>query len=301
MSETNDTLERIPLSSITPKDFYRTYRVPGRPVVITGAFDGVEDWTLDLLSAKLGNNKYRARIYGKDYRQKPKRDWKKYSDFKEYPYNEYAQMLRDRSAHEQNIYMAQVAFGDTPLADTIRGPVLDIERRCDMERMIPAMDLNLWLGPSGHTEPLHFDTGDGTLMQLHGSKKVILFPPSQTANLYPFPFFADIPPWFSQVDTDNPDLGVFPKYPEALRHKIEVVIGRGDILFIPLAWWHEVSALGDDYVCSVNRFWKAKPATRHFCHGRGTVFFLMNKLPWNWVMAIDGVLRRFFANKTASL
>ena len=30
----------------------------------------------------------------------PKREWKKYSDMKEFPYNEYAQMLRDRTAHD---------------------------------------------------------------------------------------------------------------------------------------------------------------------------------------------------------
>jgi lysine-specific demethylase 8/hypoxia-inducible factor 1-alpha inhibitor (HIF hydroxylase) len=293
-------VERIPLSSITPDDFYRTYRVPGRPVIITGAFDRVDDWTLDLLSDKLGNTTYNARIYGRDYRKKPKREWKKYSDVKAYPYNEYAQMLRDRTAHDQNIYMAQVAFGNTPLADTIRAPVQELETRCDMERMVPEMDLNLWLGPSGHTEPLHFDNGDGTLMQLHGAKKVILFPPSQTDNLYPFPFFADIPPWFSQVDTDEPDFDVFPGYREALQHKIEVVIGQGDILFIPLSWWHEVSALGDDYVCSVNRFWKAKPTSRHFVHRRGTVFYVMNLLPWKVVMAIDGVLRKFFGKKTSA-
>jgi hypothetical protein len=294
----NEAIDRVPLSSLTPQEFHRRYRLPSRPVVITGAFDKVGDWTLDLLSEKLGATKYHARIYGKDYRQKPKREWKKYSDVKEFPYNEYAQMLRDRTAHEHNIYMAQVAIGNTPLAETIRGPVVDLEKRCDMERMIPSQDLNLWLGPSGHTEPLHFDTGDGTLMQLHGSKKVVLFPPSQTDNLYPFPFFADIPPWFSQVDTDKPDFNVFPKYREALQHKIEVVLGHGEILFIPLAWWHEVTALGDDYVCSVNRFWKAKPVSRHFCHSRGIVFFIMNHLPWKLVLAIDGVLRKFFGKKS---
>jgi lysine-specific demethylase 8/hypoxia-inducible factor 1-alpha inhibitor (HIF hydroxylase) len=130
--------------------------------------------------------------------------------------------------------------------------VLRLEQTC---RLRPITDLNLWLGPGGHTEPLHIDLGHGTLMQLHGSKRVALFPPSQMANVYPFPFGAAIPPSFSQVDTANPDNAVFPNYREAERHRTELVLSPGEALFIPAMWWHEVTALGDDYVCSVNRFW----------------------------------------------
>lgn len=287
-----NSVDRVHFSTLTPELFHGKYRSKSQPVVITGAFEGVADWTLDVLEEKLGSGEYGVRVYGKDYRKKPKREWKKYSEFKPYSVPDYLGLLRDRTAHEQSMYMAQVAFGTTALAATIRDRVQQLEQKCDMETIHPLMDLNLWLGPAGHTEPLHFDTGDGTLMQLHGSKHVTLFPPSQTANLYPFPFYREIPPWFSQVDTEKPDPAVFPNYPEALKHKVEVVIDEGEILFIPVSWWHEVTALGSDYVCSVNRFWKVKPLTRNYSHFRSSVFWLMNQVPWKVTMAFDGMMRK---------
>ena len=285
------SVDRVAFSSLTPEQFHGTYRSRSQPVVITGAFDGVPDWTLDVLSEKLGTGEYGVRIYGKDYRTRPRREWKKYSDFKPHSVQEYIALLRDRTAHELSMYMAQVAFGHTPLAATIRDRIVQLEQKCDMETIHPLMDLNLWFGPAGHTEPLHFDTGDGTLMQLHGSKRIALFPPSQTRNLYPFDFYREIPPWFSRVDTDNPDMSQFPGYAEAFKHRLDLVLEQGEILYIPVSWWHEVTALGSDYVCSVNRFWKAKPLSRNFSHGRSSVFWLMNHVPWKATLAVDRTMR----------
>jgi lysine-specific demethylase 8/hypoxia-inducible factor 1-alpha inhibitor (HIF hydroxylase) len=290
-------VDRVAFSELNTEIFHRRYRSKNHPVVITGAFDGVPSWSLDLLAETLGAREYGVRIYGPDYRSKPKREWKQYSEFRNIPVRDYIGLLRDRTAHRDSMYMAQAGFGDTPLADTIRDRIVGLEQKCDMERIVPQMDLNLWLGPAGHTEPLHFDTGDGTLMQLHGSKLVSLFPPSQTANLYPFPFFRQIPPWFSQVDTDVPDYEVFPGYREALKHRTDVILAEGEILFIPVSWWHEVTALGGDYVCSVNRFWKVKPATRNLSHMRSATFWIMNKVPWKAVMTVDTAIRRLLGRK----
>ncbi|MGE0445173.1 MAG: cupin-like domain-containing protein [Vicinamibacterales bacterium] len=286
------SLDRVAFAALTPELFHTKYRSKSRPFIITGAFEGVEDWTLEAIERLLGPGEFGVRVYGKDYRTRPKREWKKYSDFTAATIRDYTQALRDRTAHEQSAYMAQVAFGHTPLAATIRDRVVALEQKCDMAPIVPQMDLNLWLGPAGHTEPLHFDTGDGTLMQLHGAKRVVLYPPSQTPNLYPYPFYREIPPWFSQVDTDQPDPAAFPDFAEAQRHRIDVTIQQGEILFIPVSWWHEVTALGDDYVCSVNRFWGVKPFRRNFSHGRSSVFWLMNQVPWSVVVAFDTSMRR---------
>lgn len=286
------SLDRVAFATLTPELFHQWYRSKSKPFIITGAFDGVKDWTLDAISELLGTQEYNVRVYGKDYRSRPKREWKKYSEIESHTPQAYVELLRNRTAHENSMYMAQVAFGQTPLAATIRDRVLQLEQKCDMETIHPLMDLNLWFGPGGHTEPLHFDTGDGTLMQLHGSKRVTLFPPWETRNLYPFEFYREIPPWFSQVDTDNPDPKVFPRYAEALANRIEVVVEQGEILYIPVSWWHEVTALGTDYVCSVNRFWKVKPVERNFSHGRSSIFWLMNQVPWSVVMKFDGTMRK---------
>lgn len=115
---------------------------------------------------------------------------------------------------------------------------------------------------------MHYDPLDAILIQAHGEKRIVLFPPSQIYNLYPLSVFNYL--WhglklranYSQVYPENPDFQKFPKCKNALSHRYEVILKQGEILFIPAGWWHEVTSLGDDVVCSINRFWHVFPLTR---------------------------------------
>lgn len=256
-------VDRIDISRIDPAEFAATYRSgEGRPVVITGALDGVAPCTLEWITSMLPAAPLPARFYGRDHFKKPKSEWKKYSEIIQVLPADYARMLASRRAHQDNIYMAQVAIGESRLGDIVRPAVDRIGERTGL---VAAIDLNLWWGPGGHTEPLHFDSGDGTLIQLHGTKRAALFAPSQTRNLYPFPISRKgIAPWISQVYLDRPDFERFPRLKDALPHRVDVVLQPGEVLFIPANWWHEVSSVADTYICSLNRFWKVAPLTRLF-------------------------------------
>jgi lysine-specific demethylase 8/hypoxia-inducible factor 1-alpha inhibitor (HIF hydroxylase) len=184
--------------------------------------------------------------------------------------------------------MAQVDIGATRAAVSVRGAVDRLHQHTGLGRN-RHMDLNLWLGAGGHTEPLHFDSHDGTLMQLHGEKRVVLFPPSQTDNLYPFTFFGGgLAPWFSQVYLDKPDFAAYPALHTALTTKLEVTIAQGEVLYIPANWWHEVSSLGSEYVCSLNRFWKVRPVKRRFATPRATAIYFLLKMPIRPLLFVHG-------------
>jgi hypothetical protein len=108
---------------------------------------------------------------------------------------------------------------------------------------------NLWLSGSGSASSLHYDWLDNFLCQMHGEKSGILFPPSETENLYPCPsrFAYD---HFSQVDADNPDLLRFPLYSSA--KPVPFVLRQGEVLYMPAFWWHHVRTQS----CSVSvNFW----------------------------------------------
>jgi hypothetical protein len=64
----------------------------------------------------------------------------------------------------------------------------------------------MWWGAPGHTEPLHCDLTDGTLWQLRGRKRVVLFPAEVWRDLYPFGVEQRMSWAFSQVRHDSPDL-----------------------------------------------------------------------------------------------
>lgn len=120
----------------------------------------------------------------------------------------------------------------------------------------------IWIGGVANISPLHYDAMDNLFVQISGNKRFRLFDPQQTSSLYPFPANSEIP-HISQINIDNPDLGKFPNFTKAKYY--ECVLAPGEILFIPVFWWHQVysiPAYNGNLNISVN-FW-TKPPLKEF-------------------------------------
>jgi lysine-specific demethylase 8/hypoxia-inducible factor 1-alpha inhibitor (HIF hydroxylase) len=289
-----NTIQRVDISSLTPETFIKEYRDTGTPVVITGLLETQGDWNLDFLCEKFGDREFLFRNYGRERYNCDKRQWKSIGSgvaLQSMPFTTYAEMLRSHKAHEDKISLGKYPLKNTPLTEQdslkIIGEKLGFTK--------PASDLNIYVTPGGHRSGLHYDSVDGTLMQLHGAKKLIFFPPSQTYNLYPFPVYLhlryglNLRCWFSKVSPEDPDFQLFPKFKEALEHKCELILNPGETLYIPSGWWHEVISLGDEMVCAVNRFWRVYPTSRTaFSWTRWRAAFGMaSALPYlGWNLAI---------------
>ncbi|MBI4783220.1 MAG: cupin-like domain-containing protein [Oscillatoriophycideae cyanobacterium NC_groundwater_1537_Pr4_S-0.65um_50_18] len=256
-------------ASLTPKDFFEQYQKPGIPIVITGLLKVEAAWNLDYLCEKLGTLEFPIRHYGQQRYQQDKRQWATIGSgvaMQNMTFAHYAELLRNGTAQAQDLYLGRCTLSHTPLANT---PAI-AQAEAALGLKFPATNLKLWVGGGGHTTCLHYDPVDGTLMQLQGAKRVLLFPPSQLYNLYPFPITVHLQHGlrkravYSQVYPDKPDLEAFPKFEQALDHCHEVILQQGEILFIPSGWWHEVSTVSsaDEIVCSVNRFWHVLPIVR---------------------------------------
>jgi hypothetical protein len=94
---------------------------------------------------------------------------------------------------------------------------------------------SLWVGPAGTRTPLHHDT----LMLLHtqivGRKRWRFVSPLSAPRLYND---FDV---YSPVDFESLDLE---RFPEAANVKVlDVVVEPGETVFLPLAWWHQVTSL----------------------------------------------------------
>lgn len=294
------TVDRVHVADLTPRDFYHTYKRCGVAVVLQGFLDGVEDWDLPYLSSQLGDRSFTIRCYGEGHFDRPRREWSQYCEHRPMSFDVYAEMLRTHEAHHHRAYLAQMPIGETPLVHSVAAA---LARVAEFGRFVPITalaDWNLWLGPGGHTEPMHFDTGDGTLMQLHGAKIVDLFPVWEMHNVYPFDFYDTLPPWVSRVDFDRLDFNVFPRMRQAMLEYRRVRIDRGDLLYIPVGWWHEVTSEGDDYSCSLNHFWRAQPLRRNFGNRRLALFYFLNKIPWQAVLAMDRGMRRVLGREVAA-
>ncbi len=262
------TIDRIDCSQFNQSTFCNHYRGK-RPFILTSALSGLnaDSYHLNSLENALGDERFYVRIYGKDRFNKPKQDWGKYCDSVSMTMSQYTELIDNGRAAKEHMYMAYQPITNTALAD----PIIDCLEQLPFE-LIPATDLNIWLGPGGHTTPLHWDSNDGTLLQTYGSKKLILFPPAQSGNLYPFSIFQKtFPPWFSQVHPQTPDFSKFPRLKTALAHKLEIELHLLELLYIPAFWWHEVTSIGSSYTCSFNRFWHPQPRWRSLTNRRGVM------------------------------
>lgn len=125
----------------------------------------------------------------------------------------------------------------------------------DFEQLFPRglgrVHTGFWMGPRGAHTPLHHDLDAPNLhAALHGKKRFVLFSPEESENLYP----ADVYEWttvFSEVDLRSPDLSRHPRISRA--HGLEAVLSPGDVLFIPVRWWHAVWCL--ETAVSLNGWW----------------------------------------------
>jgi hypothetical protein len=92
-----------------------------------------------------------------------------------------------------------------------------------------------WFGPAGTVTPLHHDTLMLFHTQVVGRKRWRFVSPLDTHRL------SNLDNVFSPIDLDRPDLARFPSF--AGVQVLETVVGPGETLFLPIGWWHQVTAL----------------------------------------------------------
>jgi LPS sulfotransferase NodH len=93
----------------------------------------------------------------------------------------------------------------------------------------------LEFGPAGTVTPLHHETINVLLAQVAGRKRYRIIPASQWQCVY------NTSGVFSDVDCERPDLRRHPRFRNATI--IDIVVEPGEILFLPVGWWHHVRAL----------------------------------------------------------
>jgi hypothetical protein len=101
----------------------------------------------------------------------------------------------------------------------------------------------VWIGNRVTVAP-HFDVADNIACVVAGRRRFIVFPPEQTANLYPGPMDvtpANVP--ISMVSLDEPELDRFPRFRQALSEAFVADLEPGDAIYIPDLWWHGVQSL----------------------------------------------------------
>jgi hypothetical protein len=117
----------------------------------------------------------------------------------------------------------------------------------DESRVDDEPAIHVWIGPGGTVSCLHFDSYSNIFAQVVGYKRIRLYNPSHTHMYARSGLVFNT----SQVDAENIDTSTFPDFPSSPDY--DIIVGPGDMLFIPFGWWHHVRAMSTSV--SVSFWW----------------------------------------------
>lgn len=103
-----------------------------------------------------------------------------------------------------------------------------------------------WFGPAGTITPLHHDTMNLMMAHVYGRKRWRLISPNYSPLLY-----NDIGV-FSKIDLENPNYNQYPLFKDV--DVIETILEPGEIIFVPVGWWHQVKGLDTNIAVSFTNF-----------------------------------------------
>ncbi len=218
--------------------FLSQHYAASRPVVLAGAVEhwpAIAKWTPEYLAETVGS----AEIEFQDERTGDP-DFERYKDnhLQRAPFDAFLA----RIAHEDGNRAYLTAYNAHRNLEALAPLDADIGRLpefLDYTASLPGGHGGMiWIGPAGTKTSLHHDLTNNFLVQITGRKRVILAAPSETPNLYnDHHVFSQIP------DVTDPDLDLarFPRLANVVFH--DVLLEPGEVLFIPVGWWHQVEAL----------------------------------------------------------
>jgi ribosomal protein L16 Arg81 hydroxylase len=237
-----DSIERR--TKISQNEFLERYYAVNRPVLLTGLLDGsaaIERWTPEYLSDVCGE----AIVQIMAGRQSdPSYEVNSESHKRKVKMSEYVRMVREGGESNDYYLVANNGFFDLPETQALFGEVPELPEYLDGSN--PQGKIFFWFGPAGTVTPLHHDIMNVLVAQLSGRKRFTLIAPEQT------PYVYNEVSVYGEVNCGEPEDTRHPLYREAT--PIDIVLGPGDVLFIPVGWWHYVQALETSIMVSYINF-----------------------------------------------
>ncbi|CAK8684185.1 hypoxia-inducible factor 1-alpha inhibitor-like [Clavelina lepadiformis] len=244
-------IENIPRLSARDPEVYRLIQA-SRPVVISdsGLINSALKWNLGYLQENLGDGSFH--VYGSKDNRFKYYDEKRAKQCKSFPkpvkryevsFNDFLKMLMEKKNTRERIYLQQMlneSVGQEIVKDYVDFNWDWVGRIQNEQGWGPLSSNLLLIGLEGNITPVHYDEQENFFSQISGYKRCLLFSPDQFENLYPHPV-AHPCDRQSQVDFSKPDFERFPKFRNA--RAMEAIVGPGDVLYIPMYWWHQVESL----------------------------------------------------------
>lgn len=221
-------------SQISAEEFYERYYFMNRPVLLKGVMSdspAVRNWTPDFFAEHYGSILIELTA---DRDLDPEYEWRFDETVRSMTLREFVDRLQREPESNDYYLVARNMFFDQPALEHLRQDLQPPAGIINLNDYGPAT-MKLWFGPKGTLTPLHHDLHSILFAQVFGRKHVKLIAPFDTALVYPRKTF------YSAVDPENVDAGRFPEFLKAT--VLDVIVEPGDLLLLPVGWWHWVRAL----------------------------------------------------------
>ncbi len=225
-------------------EFLEHYYRLNRPVIITGMLEGFparSKWNLDYFAERFGEREVEVQFGRND---DPKYELNSIAHKRKVKFGDYVQMVRESGA-SNDFYM-------TANNDSLNREALT--ELWDDNGELPEYMAEggkrqgfFWFGPAGTVTPFHHDLTNNFMMQIIGRKRIKLIAPCELPRLNNYRHC------FTDVDGNGQiDLQ---KYPAMAGVPVrECVLEAGEILFLPVGWWHYVEGLDISVTISATHF-----------------------------------------------
>lgn len=225
-------------AGLSSDEFLERYYAANRPVILVGemaSWPALSRWTPEYLKEKVGA----TRIEFQGGRSaNPRFEVDKVFHRREAPFSQFIDLITQPSAAGAGNDTYLTAYNSERNIEALR-PLHEDLGFLDRFLTPSAKHANgmMWIGPAGTHTALHHDLTNNFIAQVVGRKRLKLLPASEVGRLYnETHVFSDLP------DLEGPIDGT--RFPRVNGARIaEVVLEPGEIIFMPLAWWHQVKSL----------------------------------------------------------
>lgn len=228
------------------EEIRKNYLFANRPVKVQGLLENwpARHWTPEHLRERWGDRpiQYTQRVTEVNSNQTLTRQG---------TLGEFLDRIEAPDNHGQYYWTAYNQLDGNPLLAELAEGVRELPGLC-----LPLQDgkVYYWIGPAGTRSGLHFDPYNVLFAQPRGRKKFYLLPPSVMPRLYLANDF------FSPVDLEHRDDACYP-LSQGLE-PIETVVEEGEVLLIPVGWFHQVTSLS--YSVSISLTQLDMPGGNHY-------------------------------------
>jgi hypothetical protein len=228
---------------LSHEEFFQEYYSRGRPVIITGMIEewpALSKWSLDYFLENFGDRYVdlqvgRDRDHAYELHKEEHRETMRFGDYVEWVRAVGRSNDRYMTAYTGGLNRRTLAelWDDVGALSEYLDPGAGSRG-------------NLWFGPGGTITPLHYDNANNMIIQVMGSKRVIVIPASDGAQLY------SNDRYFTEVDGRSVDYQRFPFMRDVQISSVE--LAAGEMLFVPVGWWHFVETLTTSAMLNFTNF-----------------------------------------------